>query len=68
LQPIVDRNTTVPVTRKKIFSTTYDNQAAVNINVYEGERTSVRDNNFLGTFTLDGVLPGIVSFLKRMNS
>jgi len=65
LQPIVDRNTTVPVTRKKIFSTTYDNQAAVNINVYEGERTSVRDNNFLGTFTLDGVLPGIVSFCKH---
>lgn len=48
----------MPVTRKKIFSTTYDNQASVNINVYEGERTCVRDNNFLGTFTLDGIRAG----------
>jgi len=55
MAPVIDRNTTVPVTRKKIFSTTYDNQSSVNINVYEGERTCVRDNNFLGTFTLDGI-------------
>jgi len=57
MAPIIERNTTVPVTRKKNFSTTFDNQHTVNINVYEGERTCVRDNNFLGTFTLDGILP-----------
>jgi len=57
MAPIIDRNTTVPVTRKKIFSTTSDNQTTVNINVYEGERPCVRDNNFLGTFMLDGIRP-----------
>jgi len=54
---VIERNTTVPVTRKKIFSTTTDNQSQVNINVYEGERSCVRDNNFLGTFILDGIRP-----------
>lgn len=54
---IIDRNTTVPTKKKKIFSTTQDNQSFVEIKVYEGERVNVRDNNLLGRFVLEGIPP-----------
>lgn len=54
---IVDANTTVPVTKKQIFSTAEDNQPAVTINVLQGERTMAVDNKTVGMFTLDGIVP-----------
>ncbi len=47
---LIPRNTTIPVERKKMFSTNRDNQTDVTIKVYEGERHKVLDNSFLGEF------------------
>jgi len=52
---IIPRNTTVPVSHKKTFTTARDNQEFVDIRVYEGERTQVTDNNLLGQFRLEGI-------------
>ncbi|CAH2040728.1 unnamed protein product, partial [Iphiclides podalirius] len=54
---LVDRNTRIPIAQKKIFSTYSDNQPAVTIQIYEGERAMTRDNNLLGTFNLSGIPP-----------
>ena len=54
---IVDANTTVPVSKKQVFSTAEDNQPAVTINVLQGERPMARDNKTVGMFTLDGIVP-----------
>lgn len=54
---IVDANTTVPVSKKQVFSTAEDNQPAVTINVLQGERTMAADNKSVGMFTLDGIVP-----------
>ena len=54
---IVDKNTTIPVTKKQVFSTAADNQPQVEINVLQGEREFARDNKQLGLFALTGIAP-----------
>jgi len=54
---LIPRNTTVPTKKSKIFSTAADNQPSVEINVLQGERPMAIDNNSLGRFHLDGILP-----------
>jgi molecular chaperone DnaK len=55
--PIIPRNSTVPVSRTEIYSTTGDGQRAVDIKVYQGESPIVRQNVFLDQYTVDGVPP-----------
>jgi len=54
---IIERNTTVPVSKSQIFSTASDNQPSVDINVVQGEREFAKDNKSLGRFILDGIPP-----------
>lgn len=55
--PLIDRNTTVPVSRSQVFSTASDNQPSVQIHVLQGEREMAADNKSLGQFILDGIMP-----------
>jgi L1 cell adhesion molecule like protein len=52
---VIAKNTSIPIKKTKHYETTYDNQAAANISVYEGERARARDNNLLGSFDLTGL-------------
>jgi molecular chaperone DnaK len=54
---LIERNTTVPTKKSRIFSTAADNQTSVDINVLQGERPMATDNKSLGRFHLDGILP-----------
>lgn len=54
---LIERNSTIPTNKKQVFSTYSDNQPAVTIQVYEGERSMTRDNRLLGSFNLDGIPP-----------
>jgi molecular chaperone DnaK len=54
---LIERNTTVPTKKSRIFSTAADNQTSVDINVLQGERPMAPDNKSLGRFHLDGILP-----------
>ncbi|TFG17603.1 MAG: molecular chaperone DnaK [Promethearchaeota archaeon] len=55
--PLIERNTTIPCERAKVFSTAADNQPAVEINVLQGERPMAADNLTLGRFRLEGIPP-----------
>ena len=57
MTPLIPRNTTIPTTKSQIFSTAADNQPAVDIMVYQGERPMARDNKLLGHFQLTGIKP-----------
>src|SRR5215213_11372117 len=54
---LIERNTTIPTSKKEVFSTASDNQNAVTINVLQGEREFARDNRLLGTFNLTDLPP-----------
>lgn len=57
MTPLISRNTTIPTTKSQIFSTAADNQPAVDIMVYQGERPMAKDNKMLGHFKLEGIKP-----------
>ncbi len=54
---LIERNTTIPVSKSQIFSTAADNQPGVEINVLQGERQMANDNKSLGRFNLTGIPP-----------
>jgi molecular chaperone DnaK len=55
--PIIPRNSTVPVSRTEVYSTTADEQRVVDIKVYQGESRLVKDNTFLDSYSIDGIPP-----------
>ena len=55
MSKLVTRNTTIPTQKSQIFSTAADNQPAVNIKIYQGEREMASDNKLLGQFDLMGI-------------
>ncbi len=54
---LIERNTTIPTSKKQVFSTAEDNQPAVDIKVFQGEREMAADNRLLGQFQLAGIPP-----------
>ena len=55
--PIIPRNSTVPVSRTEVYSTTADQQRIVDIKVYQGESRLVKNNTFLDSYSIDGIPP-----------
>ncbi|KIM28921.1 hypothetical protein M408DRAFT_125354 [Serendipita vermifera MAFF 305830] len=57
MTPIIKRNTTVPTKKSHQISTNFDNQVSIIVEVYEGECSRTKDNNFLGKLELSGISP-----------
>lgn len=57
MSKIIEKGTTIPVKKSQVFSTAEDNQPAVSIQIYQGERELARDNKKLGNFDLQGIPP-----------
>jgi len=57
LTPLIERNSTIPTKKSQVFSTAEDNQSAVTIRVFQGERKMAVDNKLLGQFNLEGIAP-----------
>jgi len=55
--PMIERNTTIPISKTQVYSTAADNQTQVEIHVVQGERPIAGDNKSLGRFILDGIPP-----------
>lgn len=55
--PMIDRNTTIPISKSQVYSTAADNQTSVEIRVVQGERPMANDNKMLGNFQLSGIPP-----------
>lgn len=56
---LVEANTTIPVTKTEVFTTSMDNQPSVEVKVLQGERPMAKDNKQIGIFHLDGILPAL---------
>ena len=56
-EPLIERNTTIPTSKNKIFTTAADNQTAVTIHIVQGERSMAADNVSLGSFNLSNIPP-----------
>jgi molecular chaperone DnaK len=54
---LIERNTTIPTKKSQVFSTAEDQQTAVDIRIFQGEREFAKDNQLLGQFRLDGIPP-----------
>jgi len=54
---VIEKNTTIPTSKEKIYSTAEDSQNAVDVRVFQGERRMAQDNRLLGTFRLEGIPP-----------
>ena len=57
MTPLITRNTTIPVSKKEMFTTAADSQGSVDIHVLQGERPMSSENKTIGRFMLDGILP-----------
>lgn len=57
LEPIIEKNTTIPIKKSKVFTTAVDNQPEVQIRIFQGERPMANDNYLLGNFSLTGIIP-----------
>ncbi|MGB7338608.1 MAG: molecular chaperone DnaK [Phototrophicaceae bacterium] len=55
--PMIDRNTTIPISKSQVYSTAADNQTSVEIRIVQGERPMAADNKILGNFQLSGIPP-----------
>jgi molecular chaperone DnaK len=59
LTKLIDRNSTIPISKSQVFTTAADNQTSVEIHVLQGERPMAADNLTLGRFNLDGIPPAM---------